>query len=587
MDVSIRTIQPMAQQVAEAIAAALKMEVEIADQELLRVAGTGPFRDGVMHTMSRDGYVYQEVISSGKPVMIEEPGFHGLCRSCKFYRNCPERAELSCAIQMEDQIYGVIGLVAMNDDQRERLLTNSEALLDFLGKMGDLIAAKLRERQATREQLVAGSQIQTLINYLDRGLLALDAQGRVTHANSKAGQLLGGSVIDLVGQPLAAVVPGFKLDPSSRQSTQLEASFKVGKGRRHLLFDISPIWVWERMQGAVVTLEDEADVSRMVSQYTNPELPTGSGEIRGSSPQIQEVRSLIQRVAPSDSSVLIRGETGTGKELCARAVHAASPRSAGPFVAINCGAIPEPLLESELFGYDDGAFTGARRGGKMGKFQLAEGGTLFLDEIGDMPLHLQVKLLRALQDRRVERVGGTRPIPIDVRIIAATNRNLEELLAIGAFREDLYYRLNVIPIQMPTLRERKEDILPLARHFLTVYNSKLGKRVTGFTPEAEDLIQRHLWPGNARELSNVIEYAVNLQEGSLVTVSSLPQRVRNAEVDRVPAPVPTLNLRELERQAVGVAVARCRQEDRPLDQAASLLGIGRATLFRKLKEYRM
>ncbi|GIX06421.1 MAG: Fis family transcriptional regulator [Candidatus Poribacteria bacterium] len=239
------------------------------------------------------------------------------------------------------------------------------------------------------------------------------------------------------------------------------------------------------------------------------------------SPKMQQVLRIVERVAASDSTVLIRGESGTGKEVIAQLIHSLSPRSQGPFIAINCASIPESLLESELFGHERGAFTGATAR-RIGRFELAKGGTLFLDEIGDMPLPLQAKLLRVLQERRFERLGGNEPIEADVRILAATHQDLEQLIQEGRFREDLYYRLNVIAIELPPLRERPEDVLPLAEHFLEESRRRLGRGPRALHPETQRLLLAHRWPGNIRELQNAIEHAVVLSTTPEVLPSDLP-----------------------------------------------------------------
>jgi len=247
------------------------------------------------------------------------------------------------------------------------------------------------------------------------------------------------------------------------------------------------------------------------------------GELIGSGASMREVYRRIEKVAATDISVLITGETGTGKEVVAREIHRRSPRAQGPFVAVNCGAIPEALLESELFGHLKGSFTGAIAS-RLGKFQAAQGGTLFLDEIGDMPAALQVKLLRALQDRAVTRVGDTRPEPVDIRVVAATNRVLEEEIKKGAFREDLYYRLNVVSIGLPPLRERGDDLLVIARYFLQKYGKEFGVRVRGFTPSALVAMRKYGWPGNIRELENRLKKAVVLADRALVSAEDLDLR---------------------------------------------------------------
>jgi two-component system NtrC family response regulator len=286
-------------------------------------------------------------------------------------------------------------------------------------------------------------------------------------------------------------------------------------------------------------------------------------------------------VAPSDATVLIRGESGTGKELIARAIHHASPRAAGPLVAVNCAALPEGLLESELFGHEKGAFTGAAASRK-GRFELADGGSIFLDEIGDLPLHLQVKLLRVLQERQFERVGGTRTIPVNVRVLAATHRNLEALVREGRFRDDLYYRINVVTLLLPPLRERREDLSPLIEHFLTRFAGKNGKTIRGLTREARDALLRYDYPGNVRELENLIERAVVLTRDEVIGKSDLPLTLdeQTAESD---APAGLVAAAEgLERRMIRDALSRAGGVQ---TRAAELLGISERVLRYKLRKY--
>jgi sigma-54 dependent transcriptional regulator, acetoin dehydrogenase operon transcriptional activator AcoR len=271
--------------------------------------------------------------------------------------------------------------------------------------------------------------------------------------------------------------------------------------------------------------------------------------------------------------------------MFARSIHQCSERRRHGFIAINCGAIPENLLESELFGYEEGAFTGAQRGGKLGKFELAHHGTIFLDEIGDMPLHLQVKLLRVLQDKRIERIGGTRSIPVDVRVIAATNRDLEQLIETDEFREDLYYRLHVIPLYIPTLRDRREDIPLLTQFFVEHYSKLLGKLPAVLTSEVEKLLAQYCWPGNVRELANVIEYAVTMATGKIITAELLPKRIKNTAPSGKKEL--SINLKTMEREAIVRALERAVKEKGNKDEAAKMLGISRATLYRKIKEHKI
>jgi len=306
--------------------------------------------------------------------------------------------------------------------------------------------------------------------------------------------------------------------------------------------------------------------------------------IVGKNQRMREIFSLIDKVAGTDSTVLIHGESGTGKELVARAIHYRSQRRDKPLVTINCGAIPEELLESELFGYVKGAFTGAVRD-KKGRFEVANGGTVFLDEVSEMSPALQVKLLRVLQEREFERVGDVKTIRVDIRVIAATNQDLEELVRRGRFREDLYYRLNVIPIYLPPLRERRDDIPLLLSYFLRVFNEKRGGHLEGFSPEALALLVDYDWPGNVRELENLVERLVVLKGEGVVRPEDLPEKVRGGRsLSSIPSPERGWDLSTavstFERQLILEALRRANGVK---SKAAKLLGIKRTTLLDKIK----
>lgn len=325
------------------------------------------------------------------------------------------------------------------------------------------------------------------------------------------------------------------------------------------------------------------ELKKTVKQLQNNCCDMPFDDIIGSSRAIREVKRQAETFARGASNILIQGESGTGKEVFARAIHTASRNSAGPFIAINCAALPENLIESELFGYEEGAFTGAMKGGRIGKFELADQGTLFLDEIGEFPIHLQAKLLRALQERKIQRVGGNREIGVSVRIIAATNRDLEELSQNGQFREDLYYRLSVIPIHLPPLRERRSDIGELAEYFLAIYTKALCKEIQGFDRNAMNALYEYPWPGNIRELQNAVEYAVNISAGDVITAEDLPRKVRGVREDRGS----TLNLKPLrcvEDEYIREAVRVYGDTLEGKLKAAQVLGISKATLYRRLKE---
>ncbi|MFP2930659.1 sigma-54-dependent transcriptional regulator [Pyxidicoccus sp. 3LG] len=342
-----------------------------------------------------------------------------------------------------------------------------------------------------------------------------------------------------------------------------------------------------------------AKTNESARRSVRPDLKARAAII-GDSPQIQEVYKIIDKVADTPSTVLITGESGTGKELIATALHGASSRRDKPFIKINCAAIPSTLLESELFGYEKGAFTGAVTS-KPGRFELADEGTLFLDELGEIPVDMQVKLLRALQEGEFERVGGIKTTRVDVRLVAATNRDLQAEIEAGRFRKDLYYRLAVVPITLPALRERRSDIPMLARHFLDKYNKRLNKKIEGIADDAMPLLQGYAWPGNIRELENLIERVLLFADGPLITVKDLPEQVRQGagvhagapQVPSTPAmevPAGEVGLKDIVRMKAAelerdLIVKKLEETGGNVTRAARLLQISRKSLQTKMKEF--
>lgn len=337
----------------------------------------------------------------------------------------------------------------------------------------------------------------------------------------------------------------------------------------------------------LITIKNASEKATIISENKTLKKKVYGQKMIGESEPVRHVKDIIAKVAPTDARVLIVGPNGSGKELVARSLHEQSARSSMPYIEVNCAAIPSELIESELFGHEKGAFTSAIKQHK-GKFEQADGGTLFLDEIGEMPLSLQAKLLRALQQGEVQRVGSDSPITVDVRVIAATNRNLREEVEQKRFREDLFFRLNVISIEVPALRERSEDIPLLAAHFLEKFAARNRKNVKGFAPQALDMLRRYSWPGNVRELQNAVERAVILCTGDLITGPELPASVTGAAEQAAPVPetaeasLAGLSLEALERRAIEDTL---RQTEDNKSEAARRLGITRATLHNKLRKY--
>jgi transcriptional regulator of acetoin/glycerol metabolism len=405
---------------------------------------------------------------------------------------------------------------------------------------------------------------------LQQGFIAIDNDGFITNINSLGAALLGRRPETIIGQPAGEIFSSPKGWVLNGHSLDLQIKERSGKE----IFSHVKHVVNESGQslGALGTLQIKED-------NPSPTDPLWIGHCEAS----QQILARAAKVALTHSTVLIHGESGTGKEIIARRIHQLSPRGKGPFVALNCASLSSSLIESELFGYVEGAFTGARRGGKPGKFELANKGTIFLDEIGDMPLNIQVALLRVLQEKEVSRVGDTKSQKIDVRVIAATHKNLSELVASGQFRLDLFYRLKVVTLELPPLRERLEDIRDLVPYFIRKICESFGSPVLGIQENVYEHLTAHSWPGNVRELENCIESMVALAEGSILTPADLPEEIRKMistnTTDWEPKQEPLLD--QQTKHAILYALTQTKGRIAP---AARLLGIGRNTLYRKIKE---
>lgn len=437
-----------------------------------------------------------------------------------------------------------------------------------------------------------GGVLEAVFDQLPDALLLYDKDLVITGVNAAAEKMFGMAAGQLVGRPCKDVLQckecesgcGFLIGVSDLPSivnSTVRLHGNNGRGRLAVIRTRQLFDETGQMTGALATIKEITE-----------EGPGQQSEVIAQSQSMRDVLHFVRRVAASEATtILLEGENGTGKDLIAKTLHYQSLRQAEPFIAINCAAIPETLLESELFGYEKGAFTDARQQ-KRGIFELADKGTLFLDEIGEIPLMLQAKLLRVLEEQSFRRLGGLKDIRLDLRVIAATNKNLREAVQEGAFRQDLYFRLNVIHLTIPALRERPEDIMPLVEFFVAHYNNKFKRHIEGLTPEAERLLRGHDWPGNVRELRNAIERAMILEEGTHIAASSLPQAIsrlgdrQTAAAPAFQAPLPDegLSLEEHERALLRRALEKTKGNQ---TQAARLLKITRDTLRYKMKKFNL
>ncbi|WP_112897416.1 sigma-54 interaction domain-containing protein [Escherichia coli] len=577
-------IQPTIQRFARMLASVLQLEVEIVDENLCRVAGTGAYGKFLGRQLSGNSRLLRHVLETKTEKVVTQSRFDPLCEGCDSKENYREKAFLGTPVILQDRCVGVISLIAVTHEQQEHISDNLREFSDYVRHISTIFVSKLLEDQGPGDNI--SKIFATMIDNMDQGVLVVDDESRVQFVNQTALKTLGVVQNNIIGKPI-------RFRPLT-----FESNFTHGHMQHIVSWDDKSeliIGQLHNIQGRQLFLMAFHQSHTSFSVANAPDEPHIE-QLVGECRVMRQLKRLISRIAPSPSSVMVVGESGTGKEVVARAIHKLSGRRNKPFIAINCAAIPEQLLESELFGYVKGAFTGASANGKTGLIQAANTGTLFLDEIGDMPLMLQAKLLRAIEAREILPIGASSPIQVDIRIISATNQNLAQFIAEGKFREDLFYRLNVIPITLPPLRERQEDIELLVHYFLHLHTRRLGSVYPGIAPDVVEILRKHRWPGNLRELSNLMEYLVNVvPSGEVIDSTLLPPNLLNngtteqSDVTEVSEAHLSLDdaggtaLEEMEKQMIREALSRHNSKK----QVADELGIGIATLYRKIKKYEL
>lgn len=432
-------------------------------------------------------------------------------------------------VDIKSRIIDITTLVEILDklgllDEQANLLS-----ANYIREIIDLIK---KSRQIASASDKINNQLQTILNTVHDGIIATDDSNRISVFNPIAESLLGLRSKDVLGKKIDFITDKNTLQIFNGEAEEKESFIRLNN--HHIVVNVSKIRQNNHHVGNVYTFKDVSEIQRLEEELRRKLINQQNtarytlNQIQGESDAIQTTLAIARKMAPSPSPILIQGESGTGKELVAQGIHNASPRKNGPFIAVNFAALTESLLESELFGYDEGSFTGARRGGQAGLFEQAHKGTIFLDEIGDAPLPSQVKILRVLQEKQVRRIGSSRITPIDVRVIAATNRDLKDLIARGLFRQDLYYRLNVLPIKIPPLRQRKQDIILLGKTFYNNYfNNKPALPADSYFQLIAPYLLAYEWPGNIRELQNILEYLINICPGQPPNPLLLPEEFQN------------------------------------------------------------
>ena len=585
MEVSLLNIKEDVNRYINIISNLLNVDVGVVDKNMFRVTGTGLYKniDGVYAL----GSVYKNTLETGKTHIIESPRLHPLCTQCKDKKNCKEKLEISTPIYCHKEIIGVLGLVCFNDEQKNKILANCESYLHFTKQIAEFIGIKFFEYQENLLQKDQENTLKTILENINKGVIIIDKDNTIVSINPIAieklnlkFQCVGKKIIIITQNDYLMNEEVFKLSINNKDFTV------VGKKISLTSFD-------NRKNSAFI-FEDIKKINENIAEITNNNV-ISLNDIYGNSEATKKLKENILKIADTSSTVLITGESGTGKELVARSLHSHSNRKNKPFVVINCSAIPDSLLESELFGYVKGAFTGANNNGRIGKFELANTGVIFLDEIGDMPLYLQAKILRVIQEKKIERIGSNKSIDLDIKIIAATNVNLEEKIKEQKFRSDLYYRLNVIPFKLLPLRERKEDILPIIEKLIKKYNHISGKNIISIDDEVKQAFLSYDWPGNVRELENVIELMFNISGNSSILNSSLlPENISKKSVSNPPKNSQIIiknpsddfeNFDIIEKNYILQGLEKFGNTTEGKKIISEKMGIGLTTLYRKLKRF--
>ena len=579
MNSPLKRIENSVLEYANTIANVIGVDVEIVDNQLNTIAGTGPYRQNIGKNIAKEGYIYMDVIKTGQLHVIKNPGKNILCANCDEKDSCKELMQISMPIKYQKKILGVIQLVCTREEQKQKLLEKEKDYLKFIKEIAGNITEKLHEvddQENTKRRIDLFHQI---IDDVGKIVVVLNEDREVVHINKLARDVLKieeGEKVSIKKSHESLVNEDIFTIKTDQKDVEVIGKIKSANS---VYYENMMIIICSRVKN----LKDRAYNLATGHNFIDMDY------IIGSNKQIRQLKDSIKKIAKSNSTVLISGESGTGKELIARSIHSQSDRATKPFIAVNCAAIPDSLLESELFGYVKGAFTGASVQGRVGHFELANKGVIFLDEIGDMPLHLQAKILRVLQDKKLTPIGSNKVVQLDVRVVAATNKNLKQLMEENKFREDLYYRLNVIPITVPPLRKRLDDIEKLSYHFLKRYNESFAKNVTKIDDDVLQIFMEYDWNGNIRELENVIEYMMNVTENDTLTLESLPSnmlekksdKVVNLEVDELSQRVVPLS--ELETNEIKKALDIYGYDTKGKKMAARKLGIGIATLYRKIE----
>ena len=560
---------------SEVVSKVVNIDVEVMDSSFVRIAGTGNLEEKVGLSMRKESHIYHQVLKYKKTIIILNPRKDPHCSNCPNKSLCKEELEISTPIIYQDEVIGVIGLICFEKNKKYDFFIKKDLYIQFLEQIAEFISYKVYVYFSSLQLKRDNEILNSIIDRVQDIIILTNRKNQIELINKKGINLLG------------------KIDKNEKIVLKNSLSFLNQKEFNFLYSEKEISAIGDIFNFSLEKLEKNEELNKTlfvfkeISEFKKYVLSfhENSSIILLESPQMQDIYSRISKVSKNDTSVIITGESGTGKEIIARHIHNLSTYSKGPFIIVNCGAIPESLIESELFGYTKGAFTGADPKGKIGFFEKANNGTIFLDEIGELPLQIQVKLLRVLQDKTITPIGSRTEKQINVRIIAATNKKLEEEIEKKNFREDLFYRLNVFPINIPPLRERKKDIKILIDFFVKKYYISFQKEQKDISENVYKLLMDYSWPGNIRELRNTIEYCMNMIEENETRIEPKhlpPKFLKNKEdLDD------KKTLKEFEKENIINLIKIYGDNLEAKKIIAKSLGIGIATLYRKLKKYNL
>ncbi len=580
----LRLIQYRLQDIAETLASALSVDVAIADKNLTRIAGTGNFHDRIDQNCPEDS-LFAKVISTGEPKVNINRGED--CINCSNSEHCTEYANISYPIKLEHETIGVISFASFDVEQADLIKLKKEEYSNMLRQTAFMIEKEVSNIQITNRLKNDITEVNEIINCLNKGIIIVNSLNEIIHINSKALKTLDIDISNqtIIEKDILNFIKDIKLQDTSNKDI---VAIWIIKGKEvRVLYSINKILLQDNEFSLMISFDEMKDIINIAKTYENKGKIYFSNII-GNSQSILNAINKSKIAAETDSTILIHGDSGTGKELFAKSIHNESMRKEGPFIAINCASIPENLIESELFGYEKGAFTGANASGKKGLIELANNGTLFLDEIGDLPIHLQTRLLRVLQERTIDKIGGGQSIDVNIRVISATNKDLRQLVRDDEFRLDLYYRLNVIPINLPTLNNRDDDVLLLSKYIIKNLCNVMNKEEKMLSEEVKEYFKRYKWVGNIRELENILEHGICFTQDKYIKIDDLPEYFFEESIIKKPESIEINNKSldqlkmEYEKSVIDDLILIYGDTVEGKKIVADKLNIGLTTLYRKL-----